>query len=299
MSRRSLEHRYFTSTQSYVPNRFTGAFLKGITSMSQAKTARPSRNIPEHVKRAVRARDGNRCRNCKVETEFVHFDHIIPYDLGGPNTADNIQMLCPKCNTSKGNQVTCPRCSHWMTPDKPNCSQCGARLTHTKHSETFAGRMESLFQRVGRAVVLSGAVLVLLAVLTGGYYVYSRFRDAASDGEQSAKVSAVVNQAFSVSPGQPAAFRIIVPQDASNARVVGGYKVTGGHPIDFSILDEAQYGRWSGGTRDVAAVAKRPGSTSIRLRQVLKPGTYYLIFATAEGAAEATKVAAEFYLKYD
>jgi hypothetical protein len=267
--------------------------------MSQAKAARQSRHIPEHVKRAVRARDGSHCRNCKVETEFVHFDHIIPYDLGGPNTADNIQMLCPKCNTSKGNQVTCPRCSHWMTPDKPNCSQCGARLTHTKHSETFAGQMENLFQRVGRAVVLSGATLILLTVLAGGYYVYSRFSGSTSDGEQAASVRAVVNQAFIASAGQPAAFKVVVPAGASNARVVGGYKVTGGRAVDFYILDETQYGHWSGGTRDVAAVTQRPRSTSIRLRQVLKPGTYYLIFAAAEGAAEETKVAAEFYLKYD
>jgi hypothetical protein len=32
---------------------------------------------------------------------------------------------------------------------------------------------------------------------------------------------------------------------------------------------------------------------------VLKSGTYYMLFAAADGAAEATNAAAEFYLKYD
>lgn len=267
--------------------------------MSQVKSSKPSRHVPEHVKRAVKARDGSRCRNCKVETEFVHFDHIIPYDLGGPTTADNIQMLCPKCNTSKGNQVTCPRCGHWMSPDKANCTQCGVRLAHSKYSETFSGRMENLFQRVGRAVVLGGAAVVLLIVLAGGYYAYSRFHASPSEADQASSVSAVVNQALTASAGQPAAFKFTVPPGATNARVVGGYKVTSDQPVNFLILDETQYGHWSGGSRDVAPVAQRPSSSSIRLRQVLKSGTYYLVFAAPDGAAEATNVAAEFYLKYD
>jgi len=268
--------------------------------MSQAaKASKASRHIPEHVKRAVRARDGNRCRNCKVETEFLHCDHIIPHDLGGPTNAANIQLLCPTCNTSKGNRVTCPKCGHWMSPDKANCSQCGARLTYTKHSDTLAGRMENLFQRVGKAVVLGGGAVVLLLVLVGGFYAYSRFRGASSDSEQAASVSAIVNNVFNASSAQPAAFKVTVPTGASNARVVGGYKVTSGKPVDFYIMDETQYGRWSGGAGSIASVTQRSGSSSVRLRQVLKPGTYYLLFTSAEGAAEMTSIAAEFYLKYD
>jgi hypothetical protein len=268
--------------------------------MSQAaKAPKASRHIPEHVKRAVRARDGNRCRNCKVETEFLHYDHIIPHDLGGPTNAANIQRLCPTCNTSKGNRITCPKCGHWMSPDGSNCSQCGTRLTHTKHSDTLAGRMENLFQRVGKAVVLSGGAAVLLLVIFGGFYVYSRFRGTPSDSEQAASVSAIVNNVFNVSFAQPATFKITVPSGASNARVVGGYKVTSGKPVDFYILEEAQYGRWSGGAGSFAAVTQRPDSSSIRLRQVLKPGTYYLLFTSADGAPETTSVAAELYLKYD
>lgn len=75
--------------------------------------------------------------------------------------------------------------------------------------------------------------------------------------------------------------------------------MTSGRPVNFLILDEARYDRWTGGSRDVSAVAQRPGSSSARLRQVIKSGTFYLLFATDDAAAEATNVAAEFYLKYD
>jgi hypothetical protein len=269
--------------------------------MSQVKPAKATRRIPEHVKRAVRARDGGRCRNCRVETEFLHFDHVIPFDLGGPNTADNIQLLCPTCNTSKGNQTTCRQCGHWMAPDKSHCTQCGARLTYTKHSETLAGRLENLFQRVGRAVVLGGAAAVLLLLLAGGLYVASYFRgpDMASASDKAATVSTIVNDSFGASASQPASFKVVVPREASNARVAGGYKVTSGASVNFYILGDRQYEQWAGGSKNVPALSQREKSTSVRLRQPLKPGTYYLLFASNEGAADSVTVAAEFYLKYD
>ena len=82
----------------------------------QTKTHKPSRSIPEHIKRAVNARDHHTCQNCGVHTEFIHYDHKFPFDLGGPTTVENIQSLCPKCNTSKGNKIQCSHCRHWMSP---------------------------------------------------------------------------------------------------------------------------------------------------------------------------------------
>jgi 5-methylcytosine-specific restriction endonuclease McrA len=57
----------------------------------QTKSAKPSRSTPEHIKRAVNARDRFTCQSCGVQTEFIHYDHKFPFDLGGPTTVENIQ----------------------------------------------------------------------------------------------------------------------------------------------------------------------------------------------------------------
>lgn len=46
----------------------------------------------------------SRCACCKADLRMVgrHLDHIIPLALGGPNSDDNAQLLCPPCNLSKG-----------------------------------------------------------------------------------------------------------------------------------------------------------------------------------------------------
>ena len=53
----------------------------------------------------VLARDGRVCRVCH-KTEDLTIDHIRPSALGGANEVDNLQVLCRRCNTSKGRGVT-------------------------------------------------------------------------------------------------------------------------------------------------------------------------------------------------
>ena len=44
-----------------------------------------------------------KCAHCGADiTEDRHVDHIIPTAMGGPNTDDNVQLLCPACNIAKG-----------------------------------------------------------------------------------------------------------------------------------------------------------------------------------------------------
>src|SRR2546423_4223909 len=128
--------------------------------MPRTKTSsKPSRSIPEHIKRAVNARDNFRCQSCGVTTEFIHYDHKFPFDLGGPTTVENIQSLCPKCNTSKGNKIQCHHCRHWMSPDNTKCPQCGSRFPYSKRSKTLAGKLELLSEKVGRVVLIGGVAL--------------------------------------------------------------------------------------------------------------------------------------------
>ena len=50
------------------------------------------------------ARQNGRCIFCQVDLTTVtqHLDHIMPLALDGPNTDDNVQLLCARCNTRKG-----------------------------------------------------------------------------------------------------------------------------------------------------------------------------------------------------
>jgi len=44
-----------------------------------------------------------KCAVCKKSVKNGHhLDHIMPLSIGGSNTDDNIQILCPSCNCSKG-----------------------------------------------------------------------------------------------------------------------------------------------------------------------------------------------------
>jgi hypothetical protein len=63
-----------------------------------------SRGIPSDVQKEVWKRDGGRCVKCGSDKN-LHFDHIIPFSKGGSNTAENIQILCSKCNIKKSDEV--------------------------------------------------------------------------------------------------------------------------------------------------------------------------------------------------
>jgi 5-methylcytosine-specific restriction endonuclease McrA len=59
-----------------------------------------SRHIPAAVQRAVRERDGDRCRyvdeqsrRCK-ERDRLEFHHRHPFGLGGENSVGNIRLMC-------------------------------------------------------------------------------------------------------------------------------------------------------------------------------------------------------------
>jgi 5-methylcytosine-specific restriction endonuclease McrA len=64
----------------------------------------PDRDIDPDVKREVWRRDQGRCVQCGSQA-FLEFDHIIPFSMGGSNTARNIQVLCQECNRQKSAAV--------------------------------------------------------------------------------------------------------------------------------------------------------------------------------------------------
>lgn len=57
-------------------------------------TAEP---VPKWLRDAVLARDGYRCRCCSRKHGLTSH-HIVPRELGGPNTVDNLLALCAHCH---------------------------------------------------------------------------------------------------------------------------------------------------------------------------------------------------------
>ena len=67
---------------------------------TEARTGPSSRHIPAAVRRAVRERDGNRCRyvdeqgrRCP-EGHRLEFHHRRPFGLGGDHSVSNIRLMC-------------------------------------------------------------------------------------------------------------------------------------------------------------------------------------------------------------
>ena len=72
--------------------------------LSDTDTSPTSRHIPAAVRRAVRERDGNRCRyvdergrRCS-ERDRLEFHHRHPFGMGGDHSPDNLRLLCPSHN---------------------------------------------------------------------------------------------------------------------------------------------------------------------------------------------------------
>ena len=110
-------------------------------------------------------------------------------------------------------------------------------------------------------------------------------------------VNTIVNESFTASFDKPTSFKITFPSGARNSRVVGGFKVTGGAAVNFFIVSDAQFQEWSTGAAK-ASLFQRQQAPTAKIRQLLQPGTYYILFAAPDPNAPVT-VAAELYSKYD
>jgi len=60
--------------------------------------------IPEQIRITVWRRDQGKCVVCGSR-ENLEYDHIIPVSQGGSSTVRNIELLCEKCNRSKGKKI--------------------------------------------------------------------------------------------------------------------------------------------------------------------------------------------------
>lgn len=80
-------------------------FLKDAPPPTEWKgSIEPKRpKIPAAIRTEVFERDESTCQFCGSQDNLV-LDHIKPWSLGGPDTAENLQVLCWSCNSKKGDQ---------------------------------------------------------------------------------------------------------------------------------------------------------------------------------------------------
>jgi 5-methylcytosine-specific restriction endonuclease McrA len=63
-----------------------------------------TRHISQEVRSAVWQRDQGRCVQCG-DMQYLELDHIIPFSKGGATSINNLQLLCRKCNLTKGDRI--------------------------------------------------------------------------------------------------------------------------------------------------------------------------------------------------
>jgi hypothetical protein len=68
------------------------------------KKSKPRPPIHAGIRAAVMERDGCRCVECGCRNDLT-LDHIVPWSRGGPDTVDNLRVLCRPCNSSKGARI--------------------------------------------------------------------------------------------------------------------------------------------------------------------------------------------------
>lgn len=69
------------------------------------KTEKRSRNIKQVLYHRQEGRCVGKCGNREFPIDIFEIDHIIPRSKGGADVDSNLQLLCPTCNSSKGNRA--------------------------------------------------------------------------------------------------------------------------------------------------------------------------------------------------
>ena len=81
------------------------------STVKYTKSPIPRPTIPPNVRHQVFERDNYKCRQCGISKNDspLEIDHIKPFSKGGPDTLENYQLLCKRCNRSK-------HTSEWKAP---------------------------------------------------------------------------------------------------------------------------------------------------------------------------------------
>ena len=80
-----------------------------------------TQTVPRLTRELVRLRDERTCLLCGTRHGPFEIDHIVPWSAGGPDTSDNLRVLCRDCNQARSNH------RNWSdSPMLPVTAMCDA-----------------------------------------------------------------------------------------------------------------------------------------------------------------------------
>ena len=142
--RNLLRHTNRSADDAAIIDRALTLLVEQLAKVKYGRTDRPrpdgtfdssSRHVPAHLRRAVSARDGDRCAfvgsegRC-TETAGLQYHHRIPFADGGPTTVDNLELRCPAHNAYEAERWFGPLFVRetggaWACPPKRPARRCG------------------------------------------------------------------------------------------------------------------------------------------------------------------------------
>ena len=127
--------------------------------------------ISDPLRYRVLKESGGRCSlcGCTKEERILDVDHILPRSKGGKNVYENLQVLCSKCNRSKGNKDKTDFRSYGKEKTIENCLFCRVQ----SQKEKIILRNELCFLIEDAFPVAQGHALVIPKRHVADYFLLS------------------------------------------------------------------------------------------------------------------------------
>jgi diadenosine tetraphosphate (Ap4A) HIT family hydrolase len=135
--------------------------------------------IPDVLRYRVLMESGGRCALCGATKRErpLDVDHIIPRSKGGKNVYENLQILCSKCNRSKGNKDKTDFRDDILPESDPECPFC-----YESVKTRIVKQLDSIFAIEDRYPVTKGHLLIIPKRHTPDYFTLSKLeKDSIED----------------------------------------------------------------------------------------------------------------------
>ena len=104
----TIVHSEWATNWNYLVNRYTQLATISFEATLQEYNSKSQRKLMTKALRdEIKIRDNYTCQRCgkyMPDEVGLHIDHIVPIAKGGKSVRSNLQVLCSKCNGSKGSK---------------------------------------------------------------------------------------------------------------------------------------------------------------------------------------------------